>query len=158
MIIRRLCAVTPGFVADGGANFRFAGADRQKTVGVFIRRSDQLPEEERILLHAVARLVIVSRTRFARRSTVRRPDRRTFAAEFSAACCLRRLNADLPLEIPKLSFFNGVGGFSHGGREYVATLGEGQWDARTVVQRDRQSPGFWLSGDGNGWGLYVVSE
>src|SRR2546430_13643557 len=32
---------------------------------------------------------------------------------------------------PKVSFFNGIGGFAHGGREYVCTLGEGRSEEHT---------------------------
>jgi cyclic beta-1,2-glucan glucanotransferase len=97
-----------------------------KSGGVFIRRSDQLPEDERILLHAVARLVIVSERGSLEDQLVRRPAEERLPPNFQPRAA-EQTYAEVPLEIPRLSFFNGVGGFSHGGREYVATLGEGQW-------------------------------
>jgi cyclic beta-1,2-glucan synthetase len=97
-----------------------------KSGGIFIRRSDQLPEAERILLHAVARLVIVSERGSLEDQLVRRPAEEPLPSNFQPRAASQTY-PEVPLEIPKLSFFNGVGGFSHGGREYVATLGEGQW-------------------------------
>ena len=97
-----------------------------KPGGVFIRRSDQLPEDERILLHTVARLVIVSERGSLEDQLVRRPAEEPLPPDFQPRAASQTY-AEVPLEIPKVSFFNGVGGFSHGGREYVATLGEGQW-------------------------------
>src|SRR5262249_6752733 len=44
-----------------------------KPGGVFVRRSDIMPEEERILLHAVARVVIVSERGSLADQLVRRP-------------------------------------------------------------------------------------
>ena len=97
-----------------------------KNGGVFIRRSDQVPEDERILLHAVARLVIVSERGSLEDQLVRRPAEEPLPPDFQPRAASQSYG-ETPLEIPKLSFFNGVGGFAHGGREYVATLGEGQW-------------------------------
>lgn len=97
-----------------------------KPAGVFIRRSDQIPEEERILLHAVARVVIVSERGSLEDQLVRRPVEGPLPAEFYPRTPAQAY-PEAPLEIPKLSFFNGVGGFAHSGREYVSILGEGQW-------------------------------
>jgi len=97
-----------------------------KNGGVFIRRSDQVPEDERILLHAVARLVIVSERGSLEDQLVRRPAEEPLPPDFQPRAPSQNY-AEIPLSIPKLSFFNGVGGFAHSGREYVATLGEGQW-------------------------------
>src|SRR5205814_5240381 len=33
----------------------------------------------------------------------------------------------VPLPVPELEFFNGLGGFAADGREYVTILGPGQW-------------------------------
>ena len=33
----------------------------------------------------------------------------------------------MPVAAPNLAFFNGLGGFSQNGKEYVTVLGEGQW-------------------------------
>ena len=97
-----------------------------KPGGVFIRRSDQMPEEERILLHAVARVVIVSERGSLEDQLVRRPVEETLPPAFQPRTA-EQVYSEPALELPKLSFFNGLGGFAHAGREYVAMLGEGQW-------------------------------
>jgi cyclic beta-1,2-glucan synthetase len=94
--------------------------------GLFIRRSDMLPDDERILLHAVARVVIVSERGSLEDQLVRRPAEEPVPPAFQPRAASQSY-PETTLEIPKLSFFNGVGGFAHGGREYVAMLGEGQW-------------------------------
>ena len=99
-----------------------------KPGGVFIRRSDQMTEEERILMHTVARVVIVSERGSLEDQLVRRPIEETLLpAAFQPRLASQRYVDAAPLELPKLAFFNGIGGFAHGGREYVTTLGEGQW-------------------------------
>ncbi|HEY3102509.1 MAG TPA: glucoamylase family protein [Pyrinomonadaceae bacterium] len=112
-----------------------------KAGGVFIRPSDQLPEEERILLHAVARVVIVSERGSLEDQLVRRPTEEPLPPGFQPRGASQTY-PEAPLEIPKLSFFNGVGGFAHGGREYVATLGEGQWTPAPWCNVVANSPNF----------------
>src|SRR6266550_7419826 len=97
-----------------------------KPGGVFIRRSDLLPEDERILLHSVARVVIVSERGSLEDQLVRRPLEEDLPAPFQPRAPSQFYPETAP-EPPKLSFFNGLGGFAHGGREYVVMLGEGQW-------------------------------
>jgi cyclic beta-1,2-glucan synthetase len=107
---------------------RSAGAQDllDKPGGIFVRRSDMMPEEERILLHSVARVVIVSERGSLADQITRRPAEEDLPAAFVPRLPAQSY-AEPSLESPKLSFFNGLGGFAHGGREYVTTLGEGQW-------------------------------
>ena len=93
--------------------------------GVFVRRLDQFPKEDLVLLQAAARVVLDDEKgtlaeQWEHRSVldppipVLRPTRFRFA--------------DRP-GVPvgrKLQFDNGLGGFSEDGREYVITLGPGQ--------------------------------
>jgi cyclic beta-1,2-glucan synthetase len=94
--------------------------------GVFVRRSDIMPEEERILLHSVARVVIVSERGSLEDQLVRRPIEDPLPLPFTPRTP-SQIYPDSALEPPKLAFFNGLGGFAHAGREYVTILGEGQW-------------------------------
>lgn len=94
--------------------------------GIFVRRSDMMSEEERILFHSVARVVIVSERGSLEDQLVRRPIETNLPAPFQPRTASQTY-PEAALDIPKLSFFNGLGGFAHGGRQYVVVLGEGQW-------------------------------
>ena len=109
-----------------------------KPGGVFVRRTDIMPEADRILLHAVARVVIVTDRGSLDEQLVRRP----IESELPLPFIPRRPSRTYPeptVESPDLSFFNGLGGFSPEGREYVIILGEGQW-----------TPAPWLNVVSNG--------
>jgi cyclic beta-1,2-glucan glucanotransferase len=97
-----------------------------KPGGVFLRRTDIMPEADRILLHTVARVCIVTERGSLEEHLSREVDERELPAPFIPS---RPSTADLEPTVPvdNLSFFNGVGGFSNNGREYVTILGEGQW-------------------------------
>ena len=98
-----------------------------KPGGVFVRRSDQVPEDERILLHAVARVVIVTERGSLEEQLVRRPFEESLPPPPFVPRASAPVYPETAIEIPKLSFFNGLGGFGNQGREYVTVLGEGQW-------------------------------
>jgi cyclic beta-1,2-glucan synthetase len=63
-------------------------------------------------------------------------------------------------EVPKLSFFNGLGGFGHGGREYVTVLGEGQWGPApwSNVIANTEDFGFLVTEAGGGFTWSVNSH
>ena len=90
---------------------------------VFVVRGDGLAPEERILLHAAARAVVASAqgNLVEQLLRVRHP-----------VATVRELPLGLPqptgehLQLPRLRFFNGLGGFTPDGREYVIALGKGQ--------------------------------
>jgi cyclic beta-1,2-glucan synthetase len=109
-----------------------------KPGGVYLRRTDIMPEADRILLHTVARVVIVTTRGSLDEQLVRRPADEALPLPFIP----RRPSRAYPeqtVEIPKLNFFNGLGGFAPEGREYVTVLGEGQW-----------TPAPWLNVISNG--------
>lgn len=97
-----------------------------KPGGVFLRRSDLMPEADRILLHAVARVVIVADRGPLEEQLVQRPVEDDLPAKFIARVPSRRY-PEKNLTIPDLAFFNGLGGFAERGNEYVTILDEGQW-------------------------------
>jgi cyclic beta-1,2-glucan synthetase len=107
---------------------RSAGAQAlvDKPGGIFIRSSNIMPEEERLLLHAVARVVVVAERGSLEDQLVRRPAEDALPPPF-APRAPSQIYPEPALEMPKLSFFNGLGGFGNGGREYVVMLGEAQW-------------------------------
>ena len=95
--------------------------------GIFVRPADQISNEDRILFQTVARAIITdSRGSLAdqinRRSTVKAAipllvPTRTHQSELLAVAAQPRHD---------LSFFNGLGGFTPDGREYVITTAHGQ--------------------------------
>src|SRR5689334_19127681 len=99
---------------------------QDKPGGVYLRRSDHMPEADRILLHAVARVVIVAeRGPFEdqiERKRVEEPLPPAFVPRGPS-----QTYPELTVAPPDLSFFNGLGGFHQGGREYVTLLGAEQW-------------------------------
>jgi cyclic beta-1,2-glucan synthetase len=125
---------------------------QDKPGGVFLRRTDNMSEADRILLHAVARVVIVAERGSFEDQLVRRPVEQAMPATLVARWPSQKY-PELPASRPELSFFNGLGGFSSDGREYVTLLGEGQstpapWS--NVIANDRGF-GFLVSESGGGF-------
>ena len=95
--------------------------------GIFVRPADQISNEDRILLQSVARAIITdSRGTLAEQINRRSPvgaliplltPTRTHRAESITAVALQRHD---------LTFFNGLGGFTADGREYIITTTHGQ--------------------------------
>jgi cellobiose phosphorylase len=95
--------------------------------GIFVRPGDQISNEDRILLQTVARAIItdsrgplaeqINRRGLAQVTVPRLTPTRTRRAEPPVAAALPRGD---------LIFFNGLGGFTPDGREYVITTAPGQ--------------------------------
>jgi cellobiose phosphorylase len=97
-----------------------------KPGGIFIRRGEQMSEEDRILLQTVARIVLLDGA-----GTLQEQAERFGRTEVSIPYLIphRILNVLPPPENPPqydLAFYNGLGGFSRDGREYVTILAAGQ--------------------------------
>ena len=95
--------------------------------GIFIRSGDQISDEDRILIQSVARAIITDN----RGSLVDQIDGRSgvnVPVALLAPTRTRRIEppADARLPARDLIFFNGLGGFTPDGREYVITTSEGQ--------------------------------
>ena len=107
-----------------------AGADanlRDRPGGIFVRSVDQIPEEDRLLFQAVARVIISD----SRGTLAEQMDRRGPAEPTVPALVRTRTHRPLPAAVapmPRedLLFFNGVGGFTPDGREYVISTGHDQ--------------------------------
>jgi cyclic beta-1,2-glucan synthetase len=93
---------------------------------VFILRGDLISAEDRTLLQAAARAVLLSHRGTLTEQVVRQP-----ASEAPLVPLARRPPVTKSLDVltpqSELEFFNGLGGFADDGREYVIILGEGQW-------------------------------
>jgi cyclic beta-1,2-glucan synthetase len=92
--------------------------------GVFLRRSDLMPAEDRILLEAAAR-VVMDGADGALRQQLKRPQI-PHLPEPGPILDVQRTRPDRPVTapaapqvLPALEMANGLGGFADGGREYV---------------------------------------
>jgi cyclic beta-1,2-glucan synthetase len=101
-----------------------ASDDRQGVRGsVFIVRGDGLAAEERVLLHTAARAVVASAQGNLVEQLLRVRHPVTAAREPALPA---PLPAGAKIDVPRLRFFNGLGGFTPDGREYVVALSKGQ--------------------------------
>ena len=130
-----------------------------KPGGIFLRRTDSMPEADRILLHSVARIVIVTDRGPLEDQLVRRPVEDELPPLFRPRSITRK-HAEAALLIPDLSFFNGLGGFNDDAREYVITLSEGQWTPAPWINVISNSSdfGFQVSESGAGFTWSVNSR
>jgi len=133
--------------------------DGTRRGAVFLLRADLMPASSRDLLQTAARAIFVARRgtlgdQLARlREPLPVPRRRL---QYSDAAAREASVRTLPAALPALEFFNGLGGFSAEGREYVVTLEEGQWTPApwsNVIANPEF--GFQVSADGAGstWSL-----
>ena len=130
-----------------------------KNGGIFIKRSDQIPDADRILLNTVARAVIVAERGDLEDEILRRPIEFELPKDFVARAPQHSYE-ETSNAAPNLSFFNGLGGFSEGGREYVTILGEGQWTPAPWLNviANEKSFGFQVSETGSGFTWSVNSR
>jgi len=99
------------------------GVDRPG--GIFIRRGEQISEEDRALLLSTARIVLIDENGTLAEQTERRGRSDLSIPRLNP---VRRMPEPTSFtgSQPSLAYFNGLGGFSHDGREYVTTLDAGQ--------------------------------
>ncbi|MEQ1592557.1 MAG: glucoamylase family protein [Thiobacillaceae bacterium] len=105
-----------------------AGPDAQiidKPGGIFVRRAEELSEDERVLLQTVARIVLTDTA-----ETLAEPLERRVSAERVSNLLEPTLQLAAepvnPLSPRERIFCNGLGGFTPDGHEYVITLEPGQ--------------------------------
>ena len=118
-------------------------------------RAADLPQEQRDFLQVAARAVIECGAKPLREQLAR-------PQEAAGAARLRRENssedprAQAPHPVPALEYFNGLGGFDSGAREYVIVLDDGQWTPAPWINVIANPQfGFLVSADGSGstWSL-----
>ena len=105
-----LSLLTPGVAADV----------KDQPGGIFIRSSDQISNEDRILFQTVAKVVISDRLGTLEEQITRRNKLKTTIPYFSPS----KFHASSFTSVAQpagLQFFNGIGGFSADGKEYVIT-------------------------------------
>jgi cyclic beta-1,2-glucan synthetase len=116
--------------------------------GIFVRRSEQMSEEDKVLMQTVARVVITDTAGTLAEQMDRRPRPDPAVPRFSA---VRKRAADVPVAVEvernDLVAFNGIGGFTRDGREYVIT-----------TTAESPTPAPWVNVLANPWFGTVVSE
>lgn len=101
---------------------------QDKPGGVYLCRADLMSAEDRILLHTVARVVLVTERGTLEEQLARRPAEDSQPpAPLMPRFASRPYEEEPALTASELQFFNGLGGFAREGREYVTILNEGQW-------------------------------
>ncbi len=95
--------------------------------GIFVRSVDQISEEDRILIQTVARAIITD-SRGALADQINRPGPVEVAVPLLTPSRTHRPEPLAVGALPRhdLTFFNGMGGFTPDGREYVITTAHGQ--------------------------------
>ncbi|MBP9902617.1 MAG: cyclic beta 1-2 glucan synthetase, partial [Verrucomicrobia bacterium] len=117
-----------------------------KPGGIFVRRLEQIPNDDRVLLQSAARIVLDDE----KGTLVEQLEHRSVLEAAVPVLRLSRFRAaDLPALLParELIFPNGLGGFTPDGREYVITLQPGQ-----------MTPAPWVNVLANPYFGTVVSE
>ncbi|PQJ09144.1 cyclic beta 1-2 glucan synthetase [Flavipsychrobacter stenotrophus] len=106
-----------GLISAAGANY----TDRQG--GIFLRPGDQISKEDRILFETVAR-IIISDDKGSLSDQLSRRNANKGAVPLLEPPAIREALTSLPLTQPQgLVFYNGTGGFTENGNEYVIITG-----------------------------------
>jgi cellobiose phosphorylase len=98
-----------------------------KPAGIFLRRAEQMSEEDKTLMQTVARAIICDTAGTLTEQLARRPRQALAAARFTPIR-QRRAEARIGVAVPRrdLAWFNGLGGFTRDGHEYVITNSPGR--------------------------------
>ncbi|HMB96102.1 MAG TPA: glucoamylase family protein [Tepidisphaeraceae bacterium] len=118
-----------------------------KPGGIFVRRGEQMSEEDRALLQTVSRVVLQDDAGTLTDQIDRKGRARLTIAPFKPR--RRKPEPTTAAEVPQrnLAFFNGLGGFSPDGREYVM-----------ILPADQTTPAPWINVIANAYFGTVVSE
>ena len=93
--------------------------------GIFVRNIDQVPEEDRLLFRAVARLVFSDRYGTLADQIDRRVVPEPDIPDLDVPPPSAKPRPPAPLPFRRLECFNGIGGFTPDGREYILQLPPG---------------------------------
>ena len=116
--------------------------------GIFVRSAEQISNEDRILLQSVARAVFSDSRGSLKEQVKRRPARAPAMAPLAATRARSEEPADALAPPPQgLQLFNGLGGFTPDGSEYVIT-----------TSSDRVTPAPWVNVLANRHFGCVISE
>ncbi|MDH4350859.1 MAG: phosphorylase, partial [Gemmatimonadota bacterium] len=125
---------------------------------VFVLREDLLPSRDLVLLRSAARVVVLATAGTLSEQVIR-------LARLRPGPVPPRLRAPreeakpVPSPTLDLAFFNGLGGFSPDGREYITVLGQGQWTPAPWINVVANPDfGFQVSESGSGYTWSVNSR
>ena len=121
---------------------------------VIALRADAMPAEHGDFLQTAARVLFNGRA--ALREQCARPETPAGAARLRRENRGEELRTHAPHLVPTLEYFNGLGGFDAGAREYVVVLDDGQWTPAPWINVIANPQfGFLVSADGAGstWSL-----
>jgi cyclic beta-1,2-glucan glucanotransferase len=133
-----------------------------KPGGIFVRRSEQIADEDKVLMQTVARVILTGTAGTLAEQLERQPRTEPPPAVFPAPRATpahgvpesgaatpgtQAMALATPAARPDLVDFNGLGGFTPDGREYVIMTG-----------RDARTPAPWVNVLANPWFGTVVSE
>ena len=96
-----------------------------KPGGIFLRRSEQFPEEDRVLLQTVARAILTDSAQTMAEQVERQVPVARKIPRFTPTRSPLPATTAVPPPRERV-FFNGLGGFTPDGREYVISLAPGQ--------------------------------
>jgi cellobiose phosphorylase len=117
-----------------------------KPGGIFVRRSEQISEDDKVLMQTIARAIVSGSSGSLAEQLERKP--RPELPPLLPVTPPPEPPADTaPIVRPDLVDFNGLGGFTSDGREYVITTG-----------RDHRTPAPWVNVMANPWFGSIVSE
>ena len=125
---------------------------------VIVLRTDIISAQASTFIAAMARAVIIGERGRLSDQLDRLP---SFKAPPKSAAkrTLKISYAPAAPPVPELEFFNGLGGFANKGREYVTTLGPGQWTpAPWINVIANPSFGFQVATEGSGYTWAVNSR
>jgi cellobiose phosphorylase len=116
--------------------------------GIFVRRIEQMSEEDKVLMQTVARVILSDSGGTLADQVDRRARAETRVPAFSPLR-IRRAEAPVAVEVVPhdLTAFNGIGGFTQDGREYVIT-----------TTPETPTPAPWVNVLANPWFGTVISE
>ena len=125
---------------------------------VFVLREDLLNEQDLMLLRAAARVLIMARRGTLSEQVIRLDRTRLGPVPPQLQPTPESLKSP-PYPPLDLDFYNGLGGFTRDGREYITVLGEGQWTpAPWINVVSNPTFGFQVSESGAGYTWSVNSR
>ncbi|MCC6884324.1 MAG: hypothetical protein IT576_19350 [Verrucomicrobiales bacterium] len=94
--------------------------------GIFLRRSEDLTEEDRILLQSVSRVILTDSAESLTQQVTRQAPAIRKVPRFAVTRTPSAVMAPEPVPSRDLLFYNGIGGFTQDGREYVVQIRPGK--------------------------------